>query len=236
MHVVPSKIGILLFPGFEPLDVFGPVEALQMISLATAKVELFYIGPTLDPVSTAPKNIVHSTKGSSVNTRVVPTHTYDSPPEGLEVLLVPGGQGTRIKVPTSEAAVAFVAKTYPTLTYLITVCNGAEIAARAGVLDGKQATADKFEWDTTTGTGPNVNWVRMARYAVDGNCWSSGGVSAGIDVTLAWVAHVYGQEAARTAANIMEYEWRDDRHWDPFAYMFSDNSAYASRLISQIPV
>ncbi|RPD53040.1 class I glutamine amidotransferase-like protein [Lentinus tigrinus ALCF2SS1-7] len=223
MSKVPSKVGVLLFPGFEPLDVFGPVEAFHTISHQSTKIDLVWIGPTLDPVSTAPKEIVMTTVGSTVDTRVVPTHTYDNPPEDLEVLLVPGGVGTRVQVPTSDAAVAFVKKTYPKLKYLITVCTGAGIAARAGVLDGKRATTNKYVWKTTTMTRPEVNWVRTARYVVDGNCWTSGGVSAGIDVTLAWMASVYGQEAARDAANHMEYEWRDDRNWDPFAYMFSDS-------------
>lgn len=225
-HSVPSKIGVLIYPGFEPLDVFGPVEAFQMIGLhtGTTKLDLVWIGPTLDPVSTVPKDYIQlglaGTNGSTVDTRVVPTHTYDNPPEDLEVLLVPGGVGTR--VPTSDAAVAFIAKTYPKLKYLITVCTGAGIAARAGVLDGKRATTNKALWNTTCATSTKVEWVKTARYVVDGNCWTSGGVSAGIDVTLAWAAHVYGEDVARAAANHMEYEWRDDRNWDPFAYMFGD--------------
>ncbi|TFK81226.1 class I glutamine amidotransferase-like protein [Polyporus arcularius HHB13444] len=222
----PSKAGILLFPGFEPLDVFGPVEALQMLSHAV-KFDLVWIGPTLDPVSTAPKDLMANdptfkNQGSSIDTRVVPTHTYDSPPDDLEVLLVPGGLGTREHWPSSAPAVTFIEKTYPKLKYLITVCTGAGLAARAGVLDGKRATTNKFVWKETTSWRPQVKWVKLARYVVDGNCWTAAGVSAGIDVTLAWIAHVYGEKVARTAANHMEYEWRDDRNWDPFAYVFSE--------------
>ncbi|TFK79897.1 class I glutamine amidotransferase-like protein, partial [Polyporus arcularius HHB13444] len=122
--------------------------------------------------------------------------------------------------PTSAAPVSFIEKTYPKLKYLITICNGVELAARAGVLDGKRATGNKDTWQTTIAVRPQVHWVRVARYVVDGNCWTSGGVSAGIDATLAWIAHLYGEEVARKGANLMEYEWRDDRNWDPFAYIF----------------
>ncbi|RDX45628.1 class I glutamine amidotransferase-like protein [Lentinus brumalis] len=215
----PSKFGVLIFPGFEPLDVFGPVEALQMLS-REVKLDITWIGPTLAPVSTAPKDIEMNTTGSLIDTRVVPTHTYDNPPKDLEVLLVPGGMGALAEVPTSAAPVSFIEKTYPKLKYLITICNGVELAARAGVLDGKRATGNKDTWKTTIAVRPQVHWVRVARYVVDGNCWTSGGVSAGIDATLAWIAHVYGEEVARKGANFMEYEWRDDRNWDPFAYIF----------------
>ncbi|RPD53043.1 class I glutamine amidotransferase-like protein [Lentinus tigrinus ALCF2SS1-7] len=220
MSQAPSKVGILIFPGFEPLDVFGPVEAFHTISKKLAKINLVWIGPTLDPVGSAPKDIHTTTMGSTVDTRVVPTHTYDNPPEDLEVLLIPGGLGPR--VPSSDGAVAFVKKTYPKLKYLITVCNGSEIAARAGVLDGKKATTNKFGWKESVATGPKVEWVRTARYVADGNVWTTGGVSAGIDGILAWMAHVYGREVARQVANEMEYEWRDDETWDPFAYIFGE--------------
>ena len=71
--------------------------------------------------------------------------------------------------------------------------------------------------------GPNVQWVKTARWVVDGNCWTSGGVSAGIDVTLAWIKEVFGEERARKTANIMEYEWKDDKSWDPFAYVWAED-------------
>ncbi len=219
--LAPSKFGVLLYPGFEPLDVFGPIEALQMLS-REVKLDIAWIGPTLDPVSTVPKDIPMNTTGSQVATLVVPTHTYDNPPKDLEVLLVPGGIGTTGEAHALAGPVSFIKNIYPKLAYLITICTGAELAARSGVLDGKRATANKDTWKTTTALRPQVNWVRLARYVVDGNCWTSGGVSAGIDATLAWIAHIYGEEVARKGANFMEYEWRDDRNWDPFAYMFGD--------------
>ena len=217
---------MVIFPGFELLDVFGPLEVLFNLSNAH-KLELCVIAATLTPVYSGTRNPVANSAGSHFGATVVPTHTHASAPADLDVLLVPGGAG--VVEETAKPTVAFVKEAYPTLKYLVTICNGASIAAMAGVLDGKRATTSKAVWKSATALGPNVKWVKTARYVVDGNCWSSGGVSAGLDVTLAWVAKVYGEEQARFIANGMEYEWRDDPSWDPFSYMFGDG------LIDLIP-
>ncbi|PIL29724.1 hypothetical protein GSI_08163 [Ganoderma sinense ZZ0214-1] len=212
-----SKIGVAVFPGFELLDAFGPLEVLYNLSNAH-KIDLYVVAATLDPVYSGTSNPRVNNSGSRFGVSVVPTHTHDSVPD-LDVLLVPGGIG--VIEETAKPTVEFVRKTYPKLKYLITACNGASIAARAGVLDGKRATTSKAVWNAATAVGPNVHWVKTARYVVDGNCWTSSGVSAGIDVTLAWIAKVYGEGLARFIANGMEYEWRDDPNWDPFAYIFA---------------
>ena len=207
-----------VFPGFELLDTFGPLEALFGLS-GVHKIDLCVVAATLDPVYSGTSNPLMNRAGSRFGVTVVPTHTHDSVPD-LDVLLIPGGIG--VVEETGKPTIEFVKKTYPKLKYLITVCNGASIAAMAGVLDGKRATTNKAVWKSATSVGPNVKWVKTARYIVDGNCWTSGGVSAGMDVTLAWIAKIYGEERARFIANGMEYEWRNDPNWDPFAYMFGE--------------
>lgn len=198
----------------------GPIEALQILSW-TNKLELYVIAPTLDLMTTALPEGPISVSGPAFGVRVAPTHSFDTVPDDLEVLIIPGGFG--VTSPTIGSTIEFVKKTYPKLKYLITVCNGADVAARAGVLNGKRATTNKMMWKSITDASPGVQWVKTARFIVDGNCWTSGGVSAGIDATLAWIKEVYGEEKARNVANLMEYEWRDDRNWDPFGYMFKDD-------------
>ena len=66
---------------------------------------------------------------------------------------------------------------YQDVKYLMTVCTGAGIAARAGILDGKNATTNKAAWNETTALGPNVKWISHARWVVDGNIWTTSGVS-----------------------------------------------------------
>ncbi|KAI0744269.1 class I glutamine amidotransferase-like protein [Daedaleopsis nitida] len=222
----PTRIALLTFPAFEPLDAIGPIEALQMLS-HTEPLSLSVLAPTLDLQSTALPSGGASVSGPAFGVALAPTHTFTNAlasveaGEEIDVLLIPGGYGART-TPTDGPVVEFVRRVYPHVKYVITVCTGADIAARAGVLDGKRATTNKARWRDVANASPAVKWVRTARYVVDGNCWKSGGVSAGIDVTLAWIKEVFGEEKARNVANRMEYEWRDDRNWDPFAYMFGD--------------
>ncbi|KAH0580686.1 hypothetical protein J132_02400 [Termitomyces sp. J132] len=177
-------------------------------------MKLSILAETLNPVSTMSyPSRIGSDFGQSIN----PTHTFASPPP-LDVLLVPGGIGAMD--PKIQSAIDFVAKVYPSLQYLITVCNGAGIAARGGVLDGKKATTNKMRWWPETTQREQVKWVGHARWVVDGNIWSSSGVSAGLDAVFAFIAAIYGEEAAERVANILEYERHQDPQWDPYAKLF----------------
>ena len=84
-------------------------------------------------------------------------------------------------------------------------------------MDGKRATTNKMDWEGVLAQAPNVEWVREARWVVDGKVWSSAGVSAGIDLCLDWVEFVWGAEVARKVERIVEFRrWRDST-LDPFA-------------------
>ncbi|PKS09699.1 hypothetical protein jhhlp_004320 [Lomentospora prolificans] len=86
--------------------------------------------------------------------------------------------GARAPIETLQPSIDFIKTIYPNLQYLITVCTGASLAARAGVLDRRRATTNKRAWTFVTAFGPDVEWVSPARFVVDGNIWSSSGVSA----------------------------------------------------------
>jgi putative intracellular protease/amidase len=172
---VPVKYGIVLFPSFTALDVFGPLDVLNAIALQNGTIDLAIIAATLAPVSTALRAM--NTTGSNIGEPVVPTHTFDTAPTDLEVLLVPGGGGTR--APDLGPAIDYVRATYPSLKYIISVCTGATILARAGILDGRRATTNKKAWAWATSTGPNTTWIPTARWVVDGNVWTTSGVAAG---------------------------------------------------------
>lgn len=155
---------------------------------------------------------------NAVGQSVVPTHTFATAPK-LDLLLVPGGQGARGSSSEIEAAISYIRDAYPQLGYLLTVCTGSGLAARAGVLDGKRATTNKKTWAEIVALREAVEWVSHARWVVDGNVWSSSGVSAGIDATLAWVEKVYGSEEAKRISNGLEYTRHEDPTYDPFAEM-----------------
>ncbi|KAE8150458.1 class I glutamine amidotransferase-like protein [Aspergillus avenaceus] len=209
----PLRIGIALFPGFQALDAFGPLDCLNVLSWSEP-LSLAILAPSLDPVTTKS----HRTP-TAISQSIVPTHTYASPPP-LDVLLVPGGWGTRDLTPELREVISFIGTVYPKLKYLITVCTGAGLAARAGVLDGKRVTTNKKAFHELEAMGPNVDWVRKARWVVDGNVWTSSGVSAGIDVMFAWIGEVFGEEKAKATADGMEYVRCLDPDDDPFAGVY----------------
>ncbi|PYI05763.1 thiJ/PfpI family protein [Aspergillus sclerotiicarbonarius CBS 121057] len=204
-------IGVLLFPGFQALDAFGPLDCLNVLSWDPTNkptLTLSLISSTLSPVSTQPPHLP-----SALSQSILPTHTLSTAPP-LDVLLIPGGWGTRAPLPEY---ISYIRDVYPSLKYLLTVCTGARLAARAGVLDGKRATTNKLDWEGVVQLAPNVDWVREARWVVDGKVWSSAGVSAGIDLCLDWVEFVWGEEVASKVERIVEFRrWRDGGA-DPFA-------------------
>ncbi|KAG5641817.1 hypothetical protein DXG03_004159 [Asterophora parasitica] len=226
---VPVNFGIVVFPGFAALDAFGPLDALNALS-HMFPLNLYIVAATLDPVSTKAPHTPASRSdfAQSIN----PTHTFGSVPP-LEVLLVPGGLGA--VAPEIQSAIDFVAKVHPSLKYLFTVCNGAGIAARAGVLDGKRATTNKMWWSHETGQRPQVKWVSHARWVVDGNIWTTSGVSAGLDGIFAFIAAVYGEEAAEKISNILEYERHKDASWDPYAELYGLRDAGLLEVVDDGP-
>jgi transcriptional regulator GlxA family with amidase domain len=218
----------MVFPSFQALDVFGPLDFLNMVSL-NRKLKLTVIGPTLDPVSTKPTAM--NAAGSDFGQSILPTHTFANPPKDLEVLLVPGGLGTRSPAPWVQEAVQFINQTYPNLKYIVSVCTGASFLARAGVLEGKHATTNKRSWAFVTGFGgPNVHWVPVARWVADGKVWSTSGVAAGMDGMLGFIEYLYGTDVAWEFANGSEYEWHSDPSWDPFAKFWNVPGSNATQL------
>ncbi|KAI2615375.1 class I glutamine amidotransferase-like protein [Hypoxylon sp. NC1633] len=220
----PARFAAVLFPGFQALDVFGPLDILNLLSKRTP-LTLSLLASTLDSVSTntiiSPSaNPSAKSGGSSSNAisqSVLPTQTFAAAAaDDVEVLLVPGGFGTRDPANVGPA-VDFVRAAFPRLRYLLTVCTGSAAAAMAGVLDGRRATTNKRAWEWATAQGPKVNWVRQARWVTDGNVWTSSGISAGIDMMYAFVADQYGEDVARELADAAEYVRNTDPDADPFA-------------------
>jgi transcriptional regulator GlxA family with amidase domain len=217
---LPVDFGMVVFPSFEAIDVFGPLEVFNLASLSSIRANLFIIAPTLDPVSTKPQ--VMNVTGSNFGQSIVPTHTFANPPENLDVLFVPGGVGTR-SLNTTQSVVEFIKRTYPRVDFLVTGCTGSSLVARTGILDGRRATGNKRSWAFVTSQGPKVNWVPSARWVVDGNIWSSSGVSAFIDVTFAWLEAIFGSDIAVSTADGMEYERHTDPSWDPYSDLYGLN-------------
>jgi transcriptional regulator GlxA family with amidase domain len=206
---------MLLFPAFQAMDVFGTLDVLNMLSLQR-QLNLAMIAETLDPVSTKPLSSAMNKFNSSFFETVLPTHTFKTAPD-IDVLIVPGGLGTRAPDPQLEAAIAFIAESFPKIKYLYTFCTGASLAARAGVLDGHTVTTNKRSFAWATSFGPKVNWVAHARWVDDGKVFSGSGISAGVDGMYAFVAARYGQDVADGIALGNEWSKWPNATYDPFA-------------------
>jgi transcriptional regulator GlxA family with amidase domain len=126
--------------------------------------------------------------------------------------------GTRREVnnPILLSALKKLANTAP---HVASICTGAAVLAKAGLLDGRKATTNKKSFKWVTSQGEKVNWVAQARWVEDEKYFTSSGVSAGMDMALALIEKIFDHETAINVANAAEYEWNSDPHHDPFAKM-----------------
>ncbi|MEA4919983.1 MAG: DJ-1/PfpI family protein [Clostridiaceae bacterium] len=192
------NINILLFDDFETLDAFGPAEVLGRVE----QFSLHFISES--------GGLVKSRQGILVMTKPL----VEADASG--VLLVPGGQGTRALV-KNKAFLKNLSTAASLSSYCLTVCTGSALLAATGLLDGVRATSNKKAFDWVVSVSENVQWVPRARWAVDGKFYTSSGVSAGIDMSLGFVADMFGIEKAENLAYDIEYIWNRDRECDPFA-------------------
>jgi transcriptional regulator GlxA family with amidase domain len=202
MRPAQRTLGVVLFEGFELLDVFGPCEAYGIRDLDGA-FRLTTVAAEAGPIASA--------QGPSA----LAEFAFDNCPP-LDLLLVPGGIGTRREV-DNAAIIAWLRARAAHAELVTSVCTGAALLARAGLLDGLRATTNKRSFAWVVSQGPRVNWIKQARWVEDGKFATSSGVSAGIDMALAIIARLVGPDAAEKAATAMEYEWHRDAAWDPFA-------------------
>lgn len=195
-----KRLGVVLYPEFELLDVFGP---LEMFGNLTGVIGVTTVAQQRGPVASA--------QGPSV----VADHGFDDCPH-LDLILVPGGAGSRTEV-DNPVMLDWLRQRVAAAEVAMTVCTGTALFARAGVLDGHRATTNKMLFSWVASLGPKVEWVKEARWVEDGKFVTSSGVSAGIDMALAVIARLQGEQISNTLAVATEYEWHRDAAWDPFA-------------------
>lgn len=196
----PLKVGAVLFPAFELLDLYGPLEMLGLLG---------------DRVSIT----LMAEKPGEIGSRPGPKGVADAAlaeVSGLDILLVPGGWGTRTEVLNQPFLDLLRAKAEEA-RWVASVCTGSALLAKAGILDGRKATSNKLAFDWVKAQGPRVNWVREARWVEDGKFFTSSGVSAGMDMTLGLIERIMGRAASEQTARLAEYTWHDDPSVDPFA-------------------
>jgi transcriptional regulator GlxA family with amidase domain len=198
------RIGALLFPGFELLDIYGPLEMFGMLGrVADMRVEIVMLAERAGSVASA------QGPGGVADVTIFEAGTCD-------VLLVPGGPGTRAEVDNAALIEALRAQAGRS-RQVASICTGAALLARAGLLDGLRATSNKTAFDWVRSQGPQVTWVREARWVRDGRIYTSSGVSAGMDMALGLIADEFGRDLSLRVARGAEYIWNEDAGSDPFA-------------------
>lgn len=189
--------GFLVFPNVEELDFAGPWEIIGTWGK-------FYGGPEHRLIVAEHDRPIVGANGLSVNPHV----TFATCPQ-LDYLLVPGGQGSRAQV-DNPAFIEFIRRQAPGCRAVLSVCTGSFLLQRAGLLDGKQATTHWGELPKLRKL-PNLD-VSERRFVRTGNIWTSAGVSAGIDMALAFIAAESGEETAGNVQFFAEYYPSDRRY------------------------
>src|SRR3954447_1447390 len=180
------RVVIAAFPECMSLDVVGPAEVFASAGLYEVEV----VAPDPEPFF------------MSNGMQVVPAAGMGSVRGAIDTLVIAGGPGTR-RAAADPRVLDWTRRAAKRSRRVTSVCSGAFVLASAGLLDGRRATTH-WQWcDTLAAMFPAVEVERDAIFVVDGNVYTSAGVTAGIDLALALVEEDLGAEAAREVARAL---------------------------------
>ncbi len=197
-----KRVGIVLFENIEVLDFCGPFEVFSATRLNEEKrrdepspFEVVLVAEHPNPVTTAG------------NMNVIPHYTFENCPR-LDILVVPGGLGTRKEL-NNPVMLDWLRARAAEVETLTSVCTGSMLLGFAGLLNGLHATTHWRSLDWMRDSFPTVT-VEPGKHVVeDGRILTSAGISAGIDMALKVVARYFGEDVARATARHMEYPYPD---------------------------
>jgi transcriptional regulator GlxA family with amidase domain len=194
-----KKVNILLFDDFTTLDALGPAEVLGRLK---DHYEVSFISMT--------GGLISGSAGVKIDTKKI------TEVKQKDILLIPGGFGTR-KLVTDSSFLNTLKLLAEESEMVLCVCTGSALLAKTGLLNNKMATSNKLSWEWVISQNQEVNWVKKARWIVDGKYYTSSGITAGIDMALGFIADKHGNEVAESISKALEYIWNKDREIDPFA-------------------
>ena len=182
------QIAIVLYPGMTALDALGPYELLKMLPGA----EVRFVASEPGPVATD-RGVL--TIGA--------THAFEETPHP-DVFLVPGSEANTATAMADRKLIAWIKQAHATSLWTTSVCSGALVLAAAGVLEGRPATTHwaAQPWLPLFGATPMKN-ERIVR---SDKIWTAAGVSAGLDLALALIVEIAGQEMAEIIQLLVEYD------------------------------
>jgi putative intracellular protease/amidase len=183
-----KRAAILIFDGVQIIDYAGPYEVFGQ-----AGFEVFTVGVTVDPITTA------------MGMKVTPSYTLEDGPEP-DVIIIPGGGVT--KAQGDPKIIKWIQDSEKEVDHILSVCNGAFILAKTGLLDGKSATTFYGMIDGFRAFAPNTTVVTDKRYVDNGKIITTAGLSSGIDGSLYVISKLMGKARAQMVALNMEYNWQ----------------------------
>jgi transcriptional regulator GlxA family with amidase domain len=193
---MPTRnVGILIFDEVEVLDFCGPFEVFSVAAkVAAGAFNVFTLAEKAGGIS--------ARNGLNVN----PKYTFGDVP-AIDVLLIPGGQGTRPLMHKPQV-IEWIRQRAAAAELVLSVCTGALLLAKAGLLDGLSATTHHAALDLLRSVAPSTTVRDDVRYVDNGRVITSAGVAAGIDMSFYVVAKLLGRETAETTARYIEYPWQ----------------------------
>jgi transcriptional regulator GlxA family with amidase domain len=197
------KTGILIFADVEVLDFCGPFEVFSVTRLDPAKRR--EEPSPFDVFLVAEKSGQVTTTGGM---QVTPAHSLDTCPQ-LDLLVVPGGWGTRQEV-TNRRVIDWITRQAIEAKLVTSVCTGSFLLGSAGLLRGRAVTTHWMSLERMRLTFPGVKVDTESHWVEDGNIFTSAGISAGIDVALRVVSRLFGEAVGQETARYMEYPYPTD--------------------------
>ena len=194
----PRRVCIVVFDEVEVLDFCGPFEVFSVTGGRQ--------GLTPFDVCTVSEDmkVINTRGGLSVN----PGHTFESCPRP-DIILVPGGMGTRREM-NNPGMLQWLSRHAKSAELVLSVCSGALVLAKAGLLNGLKATTHHDALDELRAIHPDIGVDGQRRFIDNGRVIVSAGISAGIDMSLHVVARLLGREQALETARYMEYKWNSE--------------------------
>jgi transcriptional regulator GlxA family with amidase domain len=188
------NMAIMIFDDVEVLDFCGPFEVFSVAShLHDAAFNVYLIAPE--------KRLIVARN----QFKVMPDYDLTAAPEP-DLLLIPGGWGVRPLI-HDKAVIGYIQRQAARAERLLSVCTGSHLLAKADLLDGLEATTHHTSFETLAGLAPTARLKRGVKYVDNGRIVLSGGISAGINMSLYIVGQLLGAEAAQKTAAYMEYDW-----------------------------
>jgi transcriptional regulator GlxA family with amidase domain len=198
-----KRVGILVFPNVEVLDFCGPFEVFSVTRLheearreEPSPFEVLLVAERMDTVV------------ATGGLKVVPDVTIDACPP-LDILVVPGGWGTRTEV-NNQRLIDWIGERGRSVETLTSVCTGSMLLGQAKLLDGRRATTHWRSLSRMREAFPAVTVEEKLHVVEDGHVVTSAGISAGIDMALRIVIRYFGEAVGRATARNMEYPFPDD--------------------------